>query len=140
MRRIYQCLNSTTTVLCQQTLLLEALQEKVAQFLPLHLQTGCCVAQFSKGQLVLSLENPIHSTELRYLLPALRDRLRTEGRLYQLSGIKIKLQAEPSIALTSTKKIATKRKLSITSQQCLDQAALLCDYTPLKNILLRIGR
>jgi len=140
MRRIYQCLNSTTTVLFQQTLLLEALQEKIAQFLPLHLQTGCRVAQFSKGQLVLSLENPIHATELRYLLPALRDRLRTEGRLYQLSAIKINIQAEPIIALTATEKPTIQRKLSIKSQQCLDQAAMLCNYTPLKNILKQMGR
>lgn len=140
MRRIYQCLNSTTTVLCQQTLLLEALQEKVAQFLPPHMQSHCHVAQFSKGQLVLSLENPILATELRYLLPALRDRLRNEGRLHQLSAIKLNIQAEPIVALQPTKKPAIQHKLSIESQQCLNQAALLCDYAPLRDILQRIGR
>lgn len=139
MRRIHQCLNRTTSALCQQTLLLEALQEKVNQYIPQHLHAHCQVGQFTKGQLFLTIRNPIFATELRYLLPQLRDYLRSEGRLYQL--VSIKLNIEPALfSYIDSAQNNTYKKLSADSQQRIIAAAKNCKYEPLKDVLMSIAK
>ncbi|CAM2957533.1 DUF721 domain-containing protein [Legionella worsleiensis] len=136
MRSISRCLNKQLADICQRSLQLEELSRKVAQILPENLASACQVGSFSKGCLVLTTANPAWASQLRYALPDLRDRLRKEAGMYQLSSIKIQLvepvtqytkQDNPSHALTE------KAKASIISES--EQ----CTYQPLRKALLHLA-
>lgn len=91
MRKIVDCLNPTLQSICKKAIELESMTEIVQQYLPVRYQEHCKVGSFSKGCLYLHVPNALFAAELRYLLPELRDQLRSEGRLYQLITIKIQI-------------------------------------------------
>ncbi len=89
MRRIKYCINPTLTSICKRAIELESLTTVIQQYLPETYRAHCSVSGFSKGCLTLSVEQPLFAAELRYLLPDLRDALRSQAGFYQLVNIKI---------------------------------------------------
>lgn len=135
MRRINSCLNDKLTKICERTLQLEALQEKVMLYLPQESRAHCQVGSFNQGQLLLVVDAAVWATELRYLLPTLRDQLRREG-LYQLVSIKliVATQALNVDLPTAPRKIS---RLSLQAKHALLAASQQCAYEPLKQLFLK---
>ena len=77
-----------------QAIQLEALSAIVLNYLPQELRVNCQVSSFRSGILILITSNPICATQLRYLAPELRERLRAEANLYQIITVQIKLKPE----------------------------------------------
>lgn len=139
MRRINRCLNKQILNLCQQTIQLDELNLKLLQFLPANLAEHCRAGSFNKGCLLLVISKPAIATELRYFLPTLRDALRTEAGLYQLSSIKIQINAEQYSQGKSSDNTITKPKLSANARETVRNAGELCSWPPLKEILFRLA-
>jgi len=89
MRKITQCLNPMLTSICKRAIELESITAILHQYLPVHYRAHCKVSSFNKGCLVLLVNNAMWASEIRYLLPELRDQLRTSAGLYQLITMKI---------------------------------------------------
>lgn len=117
---------------------LEELSLKISEFLPSHLTSKCQVGSFNKGSLVLTTTNAAFASEIRYLLPELRDKLRKEAGLYQLSSIKITIIAPSSPMENPTPKksltLSEKAKATIISE------SQHCTYEPLKKALLHLAQ
>lgn len=94
MRPISKCLNSKLSQICMRAIQLEELSTIVLKFLPQAVSAHCQVSSFRSGILVLITSSPLWATQLRYLAPELRERLRTEANLYQIITVQIKLQPE----------------------------------------------
>lgn len=94
MRRINRCFNQQLHHLCHGAMQLDVLNNLLVNFLPKTLQGHCQVASFNRGCLILSISKPTLATELRYLLPTLRDTLRMEAKLYRLTSIKLQIMAD----------------------------------------------
>lgn len=136
MRSIRRCLNRQLTEICQRSMQLEELTNKVAQLLPENMASQCQVGSFNKGCLVLTTPNAAWASQLRYAIPELRDKLRAAG-MYQLSSIKISV-VEPVIqdekpAAQKTTAISDKAKASIISE------SQNCSYQPLQKALIRLA-
>lgn len=79
----------------------------------------------------------VWATQLRYILPELRDRLRKEAGLYQLSSIKVTVntpsfQQEEHIQLH-------KNALSERAKATIVHESQQCTYEPLQKALLRLA-
>src|SRR5262245_61124963 len=94
MRRINRCLNTRLVEICQRNIQLEELNFKLGTYLPPSLQAYCRVGSFNKGSLVIVVNDAAWASQLRYMLPELRDKLRKEAGIYQLSAIKIAIATE----------------------------------------------
>ena len=77
------------------------------------------------------------ASQLRYSLPELRDRLRREGQLYQLTSIKMLIDDAISTAVPT--KPRTLRPISMKSRKIIADLAQECSYSPLKQVLLRLS-
>ncbi|MCR9192410.1 MAG: DUF721 domain-containing protein [Gammaproteobacteria bacterium] len=91
MRHISQCFNSKLTDICNEANQLEALSKIVLDYLPTELKPHCHVGSFRSGKLIIVTQNPAWATQLRYLAPDLRNKLRSEAKLHQLSSVVIKI-------------------------------------------------
>ena len=138
MRRINRCLNKQILNLCQQTIQLDELNQKLAQLLPDTLVEHCRAGSFTKGCLLIVISKPAIATELRYFLPTLRDALRTEAGLYQLTSIKIQINAE-QYSQNKSPESATRPELSSNAREAMRNAGELCSWPPLKEILFRLA-
>lgn len=96
MRSISQCLNKQLADICQRSVQLEELSNKVRRMLPETLANTCHVGSFNKGCLLLTTTDAAWASQLRYMIPELRDKLRKEGGMYQLTSIKI-VVTEPTV-------------------------------------------
>lgn len=139
MKRINSCLNTQLTEICQKVIELDALTELLRTVLPASLFERCRVASFTRGclNLSLSLEDKAWATELGYLLPELRDKLRKEAGLYQLANINITMM-EP-LNITSTRANLS-LSLSPFAKETLHEASKRCSFEPLKQALARLAR
>lgn len=137
MRPIRNCLNRQLSELCQRSMQLEELSLKVAQLLPVELAHTCYVGSFNKGCLVLTASDAAWASQLRYAIPELRDRLRSEAGMYQLLSIKIiignPVKQESKPPLDTKPALSDKAKASIISE------SEHCLYQPLKKALLNLG-
>ena len=93
MQLIKHALNPNLKIIYQHTQQIISLNKIIKQYLPQNVQEHCNVGCFQNGCLNLIIDNPIWAAELRFYLPQLRDKLRQDAGLYQLSSIKIKIQA-----------------------------------------------
>ncbi len=89
MRHITRCLNPRLVEICQRAIKLEELNEKISSYLPETLREHCHVGSFTNGCLVLITNDPVWAHQLRYALPELRDKLRSEADIHQLAFIKV---------------------------------------------------
>ncbi len=133
MRRINRFLNTRLIDICQRTVLLEELNSKLNGYLPPSLQAHCQVGSFNSGCLVIVTRDPAWASQLRYILPELRDRLRKEAGIYQLSSIKITITP---IETHPLKKILdTTPQLSPKAREAIIAGGDQCNYEPLKQAL-----
>lgn len=138
MRPINQCLNKQLASICEQSMKLSELNDKLHVFLSSSLRDHCHVGSFNRGCLVLTTPDPVWATPLRYEIPNLRDQLRKEAGLYQLISIQIKI-TEPQATVHSAKKTKS-RPLSVQARQTIQQAGANCQYVPLKEALYRLAK
>lgn len=137
MRPIKHCLNRQLAEICLQSRQLEELSSKVSQLLPDNLASVCQVGSFSKGCLVLTTTNAAWASQLRYAIPDLRDKLRKEAGMYQLSSIKINViePANNDVKKTTqhTYALSPKAKASIISE------SQQFSYQPLQKAFLHLA-
>ena len=144
MQRISNCFNKQLYEICKTAIFLDDLNRKISLFLPENLREHCSVGSFNKGCLIIVTSKPAFATELRYLLPSLRDELRKKADLYQLISIQVQIAADlhPKITTedkTATAENSTESKLSTTARKSIQNAAEACTYEPLKEVLQRFG-
>lgn len=137
MRLISRCLNNQLQDICQRAIQLDELNHKLKQYLPESLAEHCQIASLTKGCLLITTSSAVWATELNYCRPELRDRLRREAGLYQLTSIKIAV-VEP---LISPIKIRNKKKPELTSaaRQNIQELGERCGYEPLKEALYHLA-
>lgn len=138
MRRITDCFNSSVNMLLKKASELETLNTIVQQYFPEAAHIPCKVGSFNQGCLVLLVSDPGWATQLRFSLPALRDRLRQEAGLHQLSSIKITLQMD-GIVIDAPKAPQMVSKLSRRACDHIINGSD-CTYPPLREALERLGR
>lgn len=137
MRSISHCLNQQLVDICQRSVQLEELSNKLSQWLPTELVGECQVGSFNKGCLILITSNAAWASQIRYLIPELRDKLRTEAGLYQLSSIKVSVVIPP---LKPKKPIASKKHLlSEKAKASIISESQNCHYEPLQKALLNLA-
>lgn len=118
MRPVKNYFNNQIANICTRVLELESLNAKISTLLPDALKNHCQAASFNQGVLILTITNPNLATELRFLKSELRDRLRKEAGLYQLTAIDIKIIEKPALASPGPKK---RQSISKTAEQALNQ-------------------
>jgi len=138
MRRINRCLNTKLFELGKRSVQLEELNSKLQKILPLSLQTHCHVGSFTAGCLVIVVDNAVWASELRYILPELRDKLRSEAGIYQLSSIKSTVTTIN--VSTVSKPIPSRPPLSEEACKTLIESGDQCSYDPLKRALHNLAR
>ncbi|MDP3561959.1 MAG: DUF721 domain-containing protein [Legionellaceae bacterium] len=94
MRHITQCFNPKLTQICLQATQLKKISAIVFDYMPENLHNHCRVASFQNGCLLLTTNDAVWASQLRYIIPELRDKLRSEAKLYQLASIKISVDIE----------------------------------------------
>jgi hypothetical protein len=137
MKSIRYCLNKQLADICQRSVQLEELIEKINHLLPTELAPHCKVSSFNKGCLILIASDAVWASQIRYALPELRDKLRKEAGLYQLSSIKVSVadhgneykKVKKSISYEMTE--PTKEKIISEGQQCT--------YEPLRRALIHLA-
>jgi len=132
MRRINRCLNVKLLEICQHTVQIEELNAKLREYLPESMREQCHVGSFNKGSLVLIASDAGWASQLRYCLPELRDRLRSEAGIYNLISIKVTIKIEEPV-----KAIPRKTTHTISAKTCTSILANAdeCSYSPLKQAL-----
>ncbi|MDR3501111.1 MAG: DUF721 domain-containing protein [Legionella sp.] len=136
MRSINRCLNKQLVDLCQRSLQLEELSNKLRQLLPEELAKECLVGSFNKGCLLITTANAAWASQLRYLIPELRDNLRKAG-LYQLLSIKVSVVA-PVVQYEKPAE-PQKQQLSAKAKEVIISESQLCSYEPLQKALLHLA-
>lgn len=137
MKSIRNCLNKQLVDLCQQSMQLEELSNKVSQLLPANLAQNCLVGSFNKGRLILTTYDAVWASQIRYAIPDLRDKLRKEAGMYQLMSIEVKV-AEP-IAGLPLKTPQAKHSLSDKAKATIISESQACAYQPLKKALIHLA-
>ena len=137
MRRINRCLNTRLIEICKRTVQLEELNSKLYGFLPNTLQKYCHVGSFNRGCLVIVVNDPVWASELRYSIPELRDKLRKEAGIYQLTSIKLMVATIESS--NATKHLNTP-SLSTKARDVILSSKEQCSYQPLKDALAQLAR
>lgn len=133
MRRINSYLNKQLAIICENAMQLEGLNILIKNYLPERFSEYCKVASFNRGCLILSTANAGFATELRYLVPELRDKLRKDAGLYQLTTIKISI--DENQLPERIEKITPPNLLSDGARSIIRTASEECVYEPLKKAL-----
>lgn len=139
MRRAYQCLDPKLQALCQRAVQYSNLQEKVIPFLPEAYQPHCQVGSYQQGTLVLTVQDPVWASQLRYVLPELRDSLRQNG-FYQLINIEVQVLAKmQDKGMNTPKAKPATSKISKRAQQMIAEGSQSCSYEPLQQALAKLA-
>ena len=136
MRRINRCLNTKLQELCQRAIQLETLNKELCKHVPDSLKNHCRVGSFTTGCLTLIVSDAVWASQLRYFLPELRDKLRSETGLYQLVTIKVVVQQEILSVAPKKKNAAT---LSPKARDIIRSSSTQFQYKPLEEAWLRIA-
>lgn len=139
MRRISQCFNTKLAEIYKQAARLNQLNTTVIDYLPHQLKNHFSVGSFHQGYLVLITEDPIWASQLRYFLPELRDTLRKDAGMYQLTSIKINVCADRPLLLNKSKRTA-KLMLSHQAKEMILSSSEQCSYGPLKAALENLAK
>ena len=94
MRHITRCLNTQLAEICQRAIKLEELNAKIYNYLPEAVREHCHVGSFNNSCLILVTRDPVWASQLRYALPELRDKLRSEAGIHQLACIKVSVDTQ----------------------------------------------
>ena len=139
MRRIYQCLDPKLQALCQRAVQYSDLQDKVVPFLPEAYRAHCQVGSYQQGTLVLTVMDPVWASQLRYVLPELRDSLRQNG-FYQLINIEVQVLAKMQSKSTVKPVQVAQSKLSKRASAAIAEGSKSCTYEPLQKALDKLAR
>lgn len=137
MRSISRCFNSQLADICQRSIQLEELSNKVMQLLPANFVPHCKVGSYNKGCLILTTTDAGWASQLRYVIPELRDKLRKEKGMYQLSSIKINVVSEELSPVVSERFAG--HKLSEEAKATIIKESQSCTYQPLKDALISLA-
>lgn len=110
MLHISKCFNKNVSDIQTQGEKCRDLEKIITNYLPIEIRSAVTIASFNNGCLILNVNDSVWASQLRFMLPELRDYLRKENNLYQLSNIKITINREQLI--TSSPKTNTKLKPS----------------------------
>jgi hypothetical protein len=94
MLHISKCFDKNISDIQIQSEKYRELEIIIENFLPEDMKNTCKIASFNNGCLILNVKDSVWATQLRFMLPDLRDYLRKENNLYQLSSIKININRE----------------------------------------------
>lgn len=94
MKHITACFSQELMKICQKSHTYEKWGEALHNFLQAPLKDHVFLGSFEQGKMVLVVDCPLWASELKLLLPELRDHLRTELKCYQLKFIQVKIQPE----------------------------------------------
>ncbi len=100
MLHISKCFNQSITNIQSEAVKLHELQKVILNYLPNEMQNTCKIASFNNGCLILNVDDAVWASQLRFMLPEIRDNLRKNHNLYQLSSIKISINREKLINQT----------------------------------------
>lgn len=141
MKSIRYCLNKQLAEICQHSLQLEGLTEKISTLLPAELVSHCKVSSFNKGCLILEAIDAAWASQIRYAIPELRDQLRTLG-MYQLSSIKVTVSTAPALLSPDDDKKVNKtsrKELTDHAKASIIRESESCTYEPLRKALLNLA-
>ena len=136
MRRVNRCLNPKLVDICLQSFQVDKINDLFLTMLPEHLHTHCRVASFVRGKLVIGVSDATFATELRYLIPSIRDNLRRDHQLYQLIQCDIVIDDYQNPLQVLSKKNKA-RKVNENAKLSVESLAETVDYPPLKEALSR---
>lgn len=139
MKRIQYCFNSILAEICQNAIAIEGLTQTVLSLLPKEFSKLVQISSWHKGTLTLVASDAGCATRLRYHLPELRNRLRSEAKLYQLASIKINILMENYTHQTPPAKKSSK-KISESSLAHLQKASQSLPEGPLKEALMKLAQ
>lgn len=108
MLHISKCFNDRLINIQKQASKLRELQQITLQYLPIEMQAHCKVASFADGCLIINVDDAVWASQLRFILPEIRDNLRKNHNLYQLSNIKIAIHREYQNTLIKKPNTASK--------------------------------
>lgn len=115
----------------------ETLTQKVKQFLDDELAQHCKVLHVQKGCLTVAISSAIWATKFRYATANLLNRLRTEGKLYNLRTIKTIVEQPFSIeAKAQQNKV---QHLTKTSADIIRQTASTISSESLRKALEKLA-
>ena len=134
MRRINRCLNTRLIDICQRTVQLEELNLKLLHYLPESFHEHCHVGSFNRGCLAIVADDAVWASQLRYVIPELRDNLRAKAGIYQLSSIKVTV-ATTVITSSTTSVNPNPPQLSTKARDTIHDLGNHCNYLPLKQAL-----
>lgn len=135
MKSIKYCLNKQLAEICQRSVQLEEFTQIISDLLPQELVPYCKVSSFNKGTLTLNTPDAVWATQIRYMLPELRDKLRKAG-IYQLSSIKVNVDTNKEYQrITKTKEY----ELSSEAKKTIIKESQTCSYEPLRKALIRLA-
>lgn len=137
MRSINRCLNPQLQKICQRVIQIDELNTKIKAYLPQHLIEHCQVGSFNQGCLLITVNDAVWATELRYSQAELRDNLR-KGGLFQLSSIKIAIIE--SVLPNKLNPRSFTPKLSALARATIRSNSELFDYLPLKRALYNLAK
>jgi hypothetical protein len=135
MRRIHRYMNQSLQSICKRVLQLEELDAKLQAVLPSMLQGKCHVKSFNQNCLSIIAVDPVWATQLHYCLPEIRDKLRKEAGIYQLTSIKVTVS---SSTLASSRPKSFLPSISTKAQATIIAEAEQCHYAPLKEALIKL--
>ena len=95
MRHVRDCLNAPFKELYTRSQQTEQLTHALKKHLPDLLQDHCQVISYQRGCLRIATSNASFATQLRYLLPELRDQLRQQEAWRQLGSIDLIIEDNP---------------------------------------------
>lgn len=135
-RRINHCLNTRLIDICKRAIQLDELNTKLQAFLPNELKAHCQVGSFNLGCLTIIVDDAVWSSQLRYLLPNLRDHMRTAG-VYQLTSAKCMVATLDHPTPNRSKQ--QRHSLSSKARSTITAASEECTYPPLKQALMSLA-
>lgn len=135
MRRIHRYMNQNLQSICKRVLQLEELDAKLQAVLPEILQGKCHVRSFNQNCLSIITTDAVWATQLHYCLPEIRDKLRKEAGIYQLTSIKVTVA---NSTLDASRPKSFLPSISTKAQATIIAEAEQCDYLPLKEALIKL--
>ena len=136
MKHISRCVNHRLQTICQQAIALKELNRKISDYLPDLLREHFFVGSYVGGCMVLMTDDSVWASQLRYSLPEIRNQLRSEGGIYNLSSIKITVVPE---SLPKKPRLKTTQCLSKKARENIMSESEACQYAPLKEALRQLG-
>lgn len=111
MPHISKCFNRSIVQIKEQVDKLQDIQRVIINYIPKDMQNICKISSFHNGCLVLTVEDSIWASQIRFLIPEIRDNLRKNHNFYELSSIKIMINRE-TIRSNATKTNQSNQTLS----------------------------